>query len=503
MDFAPHTNPEKSRRVAAFWVVAGVLLAAYAALLHREMAAVAGGSDSAGYLSHAKLLSRGAVQTQPREIPGLSQAKAPRYLYIPLGFRPAPSGTGMVPTYPPGFPLLLLLARGLVGWPAAPAVTMVAHALAGVLLTYALARTAGLSRAWATCGAAAAAASPLFLFMSAQTMSDVPAMAWTALAMVAALRARSRTKWAVLAGFALAMDVLIRPTNVLAFVPALVALGPSPRRLAGLVAGGLPGAVFLLLHGAAAYGRAGATGYGDVSPDFGWRFLPDTVVQYALWLPVVASPFVFLGLALPLVREAPSPVRWALASWCACYLAFFAFYRYTHETWWYLRFLLPAVPAFLVSSMLVLRHLLQSRSARPSPWGRLAAASAAAAAACASYAADSQIKPLLLARPERAYPMVADFVRRKLPADAVCLSAQATGALYYYTDLTFVRWDFVDGACRPALEAALAASKRPLYAVLFPYEYGNPAVLARMPGHWTEVGAVQGILVLRRDPARS
>ncbi|HEY1848746.1 MAG TPA: hypothetical protein VGG37_06045, partial [Opitutaceae bacterium] len=434
-----------------------------------------------------------------RVIAGLGQAQAPAYLYIPLGFRPAQGGSGMVPTYPPGFPVLLLLARALAGWSRAAPLAMAAHALAGVLLTFLLARTVGLGRAWAACGAAAVAASPLYLFMSVQTMSDVPALAWTALAVIAALRTEKSAWWAVAAGLSLSFDVLIRPSNVLAFIPVLVALGPSPRRLAGLLLGGLPGAVFFLLHGAAAYGSAGATGYGDVWPDFGWRFAGETLVHYALWLPIVATPFVFLGLGLPLLRGVPSRVRWTLASWCAAYLAFFAFYKCTHETWWYLRFLLPALPAILVASMLVLRRLLEERPGSPRTWRAVAAASAAAAAACASYTADASIKPLLLARPERAYPGVAAFVRQSLPADAVCLSVQATGALYYYTNLTFVRWDFIDKASRPALEAALAASKRPLYAVLFPYEYENPAVLGSMPGHWTSVGKVDGILVLKRD----
>ena len=64
----------------------------------------------------------------------------------------------------------------LIGWDHAGDVVLCAHALLGLLLTYGLARTMGLSRRGAVLGATIIAASPLYLHYSLQMMSDLPAL---------------------------------------------------------------------------------------------------------------------------------------------------------------------------------------------------------------------------------------------------------------------------------------------------------------------------------------
>jgi hypothetical protein len=89
-----------------------------------------------------------------------------------------------------------------------------------------------------------------------------------------------------------------------------------------------------------------------------------------------------------------------------------------------------------------------------------------------------------------------------LPKDAVCVTMQASGAIFYYTDFTFIRWDFVDRGNVEKIESAVRGSGRPLYAVLFPFEYNDPHVLAaRMPGQWEEVGTVGDVRIMRRGLA--
>ncbi|MGA2691079.1 MAG: hypothetical protein ABSF76_01835, partial [Opitutaceae bacterium] len=93
-----------------------------------------------------------------------------------------------------------------------------------------------------------------------------------------------------------------------------------------------------------------------------------------------------------------------------------------------------------------------------------------------------------------------DWMNRNLPKDAVCLSMQVSGALVYYTDFTFIRWDALEPDNIGRVESALRASKRPLYAVLFPFEITDSGALdRRMPGHWTEVGKVDAVTIWRRD----
>jgi hypothetical protein len=76
---------------------------------------------------------------------------------------------------------------------------------------------------------------------------------------------------------------------------------------------------------------------------------------------------------------------------------------------------------------------------------------------------------------------------------------QASGALFYYTPFTFIRWDSLDSGNVGKVEAAIRKSGRPLYAVLFPFEIDEQHVLQkRMPGHWTQVGKVQDVTIWRR-----
>jgi len=275
MEFSPPSSPDPRplwRRPGLAVVM--LLLACYAAVLVRYVNACAGGSDSSGYLNNARLLATGRVQASVRALPGLPAGRAPGYLYMPLGFKPAFRGAGIVPTYATGLPLLVLAAAPLAGWRHACDAVMVAHALAGVLLTYALARAMRLPQRWAILGAAVLAVSPLYLEYALQAMSDLPALVWVTASVLAAWTSRETASrpasklWPLSAGFALALAVLIRPSNLLALAPLAIVLGGSPRRWAIFALGGLPGAIFLCLYNLAAYGHLMTTGYGDVWSSF-------------------------------------------------------------------------------------------------------------------------------------------------------------------------------------------------------------------------------------------
>jgi len=356
MEFPPPSPPPRAlpawRRPAVLFAAIALLL--YGILLAQFVNACAGGSDSSGYLNHARILASGHVHIQPRLIPGLTAQSQSPFLYSPLGIKPAPDGDGLVATYPTGLPLLILAARPLGGWAHAGDVVMVLHGVAGLALTWALGALLGVPSRWRALGAALLAACPLYLDYSLQAMSDVPAMVWAAAAALAGWRARERTSWALAAGAALSIAVLVRPNNVLMAAPLCVAWWPERlaaaelRRLAGqaglLVLGGVPGGIFFCLHGLAAYGSALTTGYGDSSTLFHSQVLGETLLHYARWLPALLSPGVCLFLLLPWSGRPARRQAAFLGAWALAYLAFYSCYQFTHETWWYLRFLLPAAP---------------------------------------------------------------------------------------------------------------------------------------------------------------
>ena len=112
---------------------AALALGIYAAVLALNVAAVAGGSDSSGYMNDARLMAAGKVHVQPRSIEGLPPSSMPPFLYVPLGFKPSWNGDGMVPTYPTGFALLVLAMKALAGWRHAADLVLILHALAGII----------------------------------------------------------------------------------------------------------------------------------------------------------------------------------------------------------------------------------------------------------------------------------------------------------------------------------------------------------------------------------
>jgi hypothetical protein len=88
--------------VAGLWV--GIHYGSYAA----------GGSDSYGYVSQAPLWLHGDLHIKQ---PWVAQMTWPQreWSFAPLGYRPSsPDGT-IVPTYPPGLPILMAAFLGLFG----------------------------------------------------------------------------------------------------------------------------------------------------------------------------------------------------------------------------------------------------------------------------------------------------------------------------------------------------------------------------------------------------
>ena len=510
MDFpAPSPSPPVSpgRNRPAGWIagLAAALLALYALFLIPYVGAVAGGSDSSGYMNHARMLASGRVHAPIRSIAGLApnSASLPPYLYVPLGFRPELAKADVVPTYPPGLSLLIAAFEPIAGWRHAGDLVLILHSVAGILLTYLLGRTFGLGPRWSAAGAVAIAVSPLYLFMSLQAMSDVPALVWTTAAVIAAWRSRERPAWALAAGAMMGVSVLVRPTNALAFLPIAVALGASPRRWLLLVLGGIPEAAFFFAYSSAVYGSAFTTGYGDTSTAFHWSYIPDTLLNYAHWLPLLLTPLAVFALGLPWIARRSPRVAILLGVWIAAYAAFYSVYICTHETWWYLRFLLPAAPAILVAGLLVVRRLIEAPAARAgaaAAWIGWAAAVAAIVANGTYW--NRERHAMSIGRGERKYAAVAEWVNGQMPRNAVLLVMQASGALFYYTDFTLVRYDALnDGKdTGPRVEAAARRSGRPIYAVLFPFEVDD-ALSRALPGGWTKVGSIVDVTVWRRDGA--
>jgi hypothetical protein len=475
-----------------------IALFAYANILVYHLDVYAGGADSSGYLNSARLLGEGAFSTPVLRPAAAGIETLETKAFIPPGFAPI-DATRMVPTYPVGLPLLFLCAEKILPVPLAVGAVNLAHMLAGLLLIRALARLAGLPKSWGWIAAGWLALCPVYLFMGLQPMSDVAALVWVTAAVVCAWQSESDRRWAWVAGFATALAIMIRPTNLLVFVPVVLCLGLSWQRLVRWIAGGIPGALALAWYNTHAYGHPFRTGYGDPRGLFSSEWIGITLTHYAEWLPKLLTPFVALALALPFLRSVPGRTRLMLTSWALVYLGLYATYYCTHETWWYLRFVLPAMPALIVMALLAFRTLLTSRHAPET-----AAADGhrrhwrwffPAAALGWLVSLGLHLDAFDSWRGNQRYRDAAQWLETHSPRDAVVVSDQHSGALLFYTRRGSVHPDNSRDA--DVIASAAARAGLPVYAIVHPFEQ---KILRWFPGHWQPLTAFDNITLWRWIP---
>jgi hypothetical protein len=181
----------------------------------------------------------------------------------------------------------------------------------------------------------------------------------------------------------------------------------------------------------------------------------------------------------------------------AVYLGFYAVYYFTHETWWYLRFLLPAFPALIIAALLALQGLARKRVWRISP--KLVWMAAALCIFANGYAWTRALRSLSSGRDETSYVEVSAWAEAHLPARAVIAAMQNSGALFYYTDFSLIRYDWLTPDSFHVITGRTAAAGRPLYALLQDFEQSD-AFTKRMPGNWVRIDRVRNVTVWKYVP---
>ncbi len=445
---------------------------------------IASAADASGYLNSAKLLAHGQLTTTSRVVPELKLSST--FQLVPLGFtcEPLEGSIRLAPTYPVGLPLQLALVSFVAGWNVGPYLVCVGAALAAVWLCYLTARELGVSPALAVAGAAALALSPVFIFIAVEPLSDVQAAAWCLAAAYAALRAHRATGfgWAVACGFAAALAVLVRPSDILLF-PSLALLVGRGRQLLAVALAGLPAAAALLAYQHHLYGDALRSGYGSIFDIFYLSVFPLSVAHYAKWLPWLVCPalLVLPFVTLAHVRE-NARVLAALWLWLGGFLLFYAFYEVTPTEWWCLRFVLPALPALILLAQLGAERFGRRFVRAP---GFIALGLVAWTAVVEPYWSH-RLRVLGQSQVDPAYVEVTDWMRAKLPPESVAMSMVATGAIFYYTDFRLLRWDCMTAQEFQRYAATLQRTGRPLYAALFEVER-EQAFREHLPGRWEKV----------------
>ena len=418
----------------------------------RQGVLVAEAADAWGYVSQADLwLARDLTVEQPiaRDAPWPNAG----WTFAPLGYRPAPHDPGViVPTYPPGLPVLMAVGKRLIG---ACGPFLISPLLGGLTIwfTYLLGVRVS-SRLMGLAAAALLATSPIFLLMVVHPWSDAPATAFLVLGLVLAL---SSSRWrAFWTGAAVSMAIFIRPNLVLvgAVFVAFIVLSAKPvagegllrarlRALLWFSIGGAPLVLAVATLNAVLYGAPWSAGHGSLGELYSWRFIWRNLVDYTRWLWATETPVIALSV-VPLIvwkraRERRPLVALLTAFVAAVWLSYL-FYR-AYGEWQYLRFLLPIIPVLLVLAScgvaIVLGHLGGAGE-------RIAAAVLVIASVVSLRAGVIRGEDVLgYWRPAMAFTSVGEYVRQHLPENAVILTMQHSGSIRYYSNRLTLRWDFL------------------------------------------------------------
>jgi hypothetical protein len=435
---------------------------------------VVGGSDSYGYVSEAHLFATGRLRM---DVPlGGAFPHVPLRAFSPLGYRPADDGTNtLVPTYAPGLPLTMAAAE-LVGGMNAVYVVMPLLAALAVWSAYCIG--AHLVGPGVGLGAAVlVVASPAFTFqLIGPPLSDVCAAGWWALSVSLLFRDR---RWATLAsGGAAGMAILTRPNLLLVVIMlGLYLLWPAIRdaarrrdRVARLTLFSIPvvvGCLTVAAFNTGWYGSPFRSGY--AASLFSASYWDENVIQFTAWLIDTQTPLFFIGFAAPLIAGwlprrpgiEPRAATLLLTGVAVSVFASYLFYM-PYEAWWFLRFLLPAYPALAVLTCATLAGL----SARfGSAVGILGVALVLGAAAVSlSMGKDLEVLG------ENRYRIIGEWVRDRLPQNAIVLALQHGGNVKHYSGREVVRYDYVrEGDFEAAIDEMLAAGYHP-YLVIDEWE---------------------------------
>jgi len=424
----------------------------------------AGGSDSSCYVLQAEAFAHGhAALENPvaRVLPDV-----PNAVFAPIGFLPSPRAYGSaVPICAPG--LALAMAGAYLVHPSAVFLVVPLAAALLVWLTFVYGRRVS-DDVIGACGAVLVACSPIFLYQAVQPMSDVPASA----AWLASLVSASP----VAAGVWASIAILIRPNLALLVVPILfLEKGTVPfsgnstkflsevwkRGLSPFLMAGLPGVGLLLALNAVRYGGVFTSGYGHADSLFSLAHVGPNLARYPAWIAGTETPFLLLAVAAPWVlRREPGRARLAWVSLAAVALLVTTYLLYTvFDDWWYIRFLLPALPILIVLSLTVVRRAIE-RLPRAARRMTLLAVTAALALSYLHVARDRRV--IDLQRLESRFALAGEYAGRHVPADAVILAGQQSGSLRFHGGRATIAWDSIPPADLDAVIAALHSAGRPV-----------------------------------------
>jgi hypothetical protein len=438
---------------------------------------VAGGSDSSCYLNSSRLLSSGAVGFDDPLARGAPWPYAEQ-TFTPAGFTPSPVDRFLlVPICSPGLSLMMAAFRRLH---LSPFLVVPLLGAMAVWLTFVVGRAIDGPGSGAA-SAVLLACSPTFLYQLVQPMSDVPAAAWWLAAVACVVRRGASVPG--LAGLAASAAILSRPNLaplalVLAAYLAVVGDGRPAVRLAWFAAGLAPGVLLLAVLQRAMYGSPLATGYGSIGGLMSIAHVLPNGMRYTTWLLGAHTPFLLLAVAAPFVARR-NPVVWLLAGFTAATVVSYLPYT-VFDDWWYTRFLLPALPALVVLSVVTAEEVVRRTTRR-----RIFVTSVYVSVLALLWIRTASNRSAFdLGRMEQHYYR-AGLAAERVAAPAAIVTLRDSGSVRYRTGYPTISWDTLEPA---GLDDALAFVRSRGYTPYVLLELDEEPVFRERFGSRSEIG---------------
>ena len=411
----------------------------------RFLLATIGGADSYGYVSASRLIANGHLIDAAPIADWLS---APNRLALasPLGWAPAPDGSGIAPTYPIGVSVVMALFS-LLGGSSAVFFVSPAMAIVTLYLVYRLAR-GWFDAETALFAVAMIAWNPVFIAYAKQPMSDMTATMWIMLGAVFALHMSARpaadSARALTAGLAAGAAVITRPALLVAAAVIVLCAYRGEQKFRRMLLASTGLAIGIAIQMAVQqhlFGSPFSTGYGSSEALFSFSHLTTNLKIFFVrhgWQ--VVGPLWIPGLILGFFAARPDPRSKPALIFVAVLLPYLFYLPFDH--WETLRFLLPGLVPLTIVAADGLIHI-----ARAPRKPALTAALIAAMLAIIAGRSESLLRASSaweVASLEERYPLAGDWINVNTPPHSVVLANQHSGSLRWYGRRQTLRWDFIE-----------------------------------------------------------
>jgi len=493
-------------------IIGVVGLIIYGSVMIWRAGYVVNSSDAYAYGSLAKNLSQLKVTEPVKELAEFNLSQDYIGLFLPLAHFPGHEPGTMSNVVSIGLPLQMVAMASIFGWDIGPFLIGPLSATLSILLIYLIGLEFGLSRKLSAAGGVLLGIFPITVQHGLILMSDVPAMLWSMVTVFAALRSRKNPHWAIAAGFAFGVSILIRPPNALLLFPVFFALPISIKSLMRFGLGGIPTAVLFFSYNWAAFGSPFEVGYSATGVYDHFKFnLPlftTHLSQFIYWISIQMSPVALFSWGATAVNRS---VQWRdralIISWFAGFYLFYCLYTLEydydgHQD--FTRFLLPGIPAVVLGFLLTIRYISDLF---------IASIDNGHKRAISKFVAPLLLLPVLatsasqihrnniynLGRGVEEHKKAALWAGNIIPQKSLVASSEYSGTVKYYIDRPTLRYDSVTPELWGVIKDRIKGKGYQLYALLL---FDEPSIAQlRIPGKWTLIDTFNGHTTLWRiDP---